>query len=99
MEIGNLAELLQTLDYEGDWLATAVNGHLAHREDRASHVLKDGDRIEILSPMQEADMAPESLRQDRFIPPAARHGPLSIAGYRRSRATIRHRYRHRLPAA
>lgn len=47
-----LAELLSALEYEGDWLATAVNGDLVHREDRARHQLKQGDRIEILSPMQ-----------------------------------------------
>jgi sulfur carrier protein len=47
-----LAELLTTLEYEGDWLATAVNGDLVHREDRNQHQLRPGDRIEILSPMQ-----------------------------------------------
>lgn len=47
-----LAELLTTLEYEGDWLATAVNGDLVHREDRNQHQLRSGDRIEILSPMQ-----------------------------------------------
>ncbi|EHS51201.1 thiamine biosynthesis protein ThiS [Rhizobium sp. PDO1-076] len=47
-----LAELLIALEYEGDWLATAVNGDLVHREDRPRHQLKQGDRIEILSPMQ-----------------------------------------------
>ena len=48
----NLADLLQALDYEGDWLATAVNGDLVHREDRASFPIGAHDRIEILSPMQ-----------------------------------------------
>lgn len=47
-----LAALLAALDYEGEWLATAVNGDLVHREDRAAHPIKPGDRIEILSPMQ-----------------------------------------------
>lgn len=47
-----LATLLEVLEYEGEWLATAVNGELIHREDRASHALADNDRIEILSPMQ-----------------------------------------------
>ena len=47
-----LAALLTALDYEGEWLATAVNGELVHREDRAAHAIKPGDRIEILSPMQ-----------------------------------------------
>lgn len=47
-----LAQLLVILDYEGDWLATAVNGELVHRQDRACLRLVDGDRIEILAPMQ-----------------------------------------------
>ncbi|MGL3607729.1 sulfur carrier protein ThiS [Rhizobium sp. G187] len=51
-DIHTLAELLSKLDYEGDWLATAVNGDLVHREDRASYMLKIGDRIEILAPKQ-----------------------------------------------
>ncbi|MER9362873.1 sulfur carrier protein ThiS [Mesorhizobium sp. M0500] len=47
-----LAELLAALDYEGDWLATAVNSDLVHKANRAEFQLNDGDRIEILSPMQ-----------------------------------------------
>lgn len=47
-----LADLLSALEYEGEWLATAVNGELVHREDRAAHRLAAGDRIEVLSPMQ-----------------------------------------------
>lgn len=47
-----LADLLSVLDYEGEWLATAVNGELVHREDRAGFTLGAHDRIEILSPMQ-----------------------------------------------
>ncbi|MET0171886.1 MAG: sulfur carrier protein ThiS [Agrobacterium vaccinii] len=47
-----LSQLLAMLDYEGDWLATAVNGDLVHAEDRPDFRLKDFDRIEILSPMQ-----------------------------------------------
>lgn len=47
-----LADLLHALEYEGDWLATAVNGELVHREDRSDFALTPRDRIEILSPMQ-----------------------------------------------
>ncbi|MNU06817.1 sulfur carrier protein ThiS [compost metagenome] len=47
-----LADLLIVLEYEGEWLATAVNGELVHREDRTVCRLTNGDRIEILSPMQ-----------------------------------------------
>ena len=52
LKAATLADLLLALEYEGDWLATAVNGDLVHREDRAQLHLEDGDRIEILSPMQ-----------------------------------------------
>jgi sulfur carrier protein len=51
-DISVLSELLASLEYEGDWLATAVNGELVHREDRSGFTLSDRDRIEILSPMQ-----------------------------------------------
>jgi sulfur carrier protein len=47
-----LSELLALMEYEGEWLATAVYGELVHREDRSDHALYDDDRIEILSPMQ-----------------------------------------------
>ncbi|MER9216009.1 sulfur carrier protein ThiS [Mesorhizobium sp. M0663] len=47
-----LAGLLAALDYEGDWLATAVNNDLVHKASRSEFQLNDGDRIEILSPMQ-----------------------------------------------
>lgn len=52
LAVTTLAELLAALDFEGDWLATAVNGELVHRADRSGHALSDGDRIEILSPMK-----------------------------------------------
>ncbi|RUM96311.1 sulfur carrier protein ThiS [Pseudaminobacter arsenicus] len=47
-----LEELLSELEYEGDWLATALNGELVHRGDRPQCQLAEGDRIEILSPMK-----------------------------------------------
>ncbi|XUY26477.1 sulfur carrier protein ThiS [Agrobacterium sp. rho-8.1] len=47
-----LSQLLAVLDYEGDWLATAVNGDLVHAQDRNDFSLKEFDRIEVLSPMQ-----------------------------------------------
>jgi sulfur carrier protein len=51
-DISDLSQLLTSLEYEGDWLATAVNGELVHREERPGFVLSDRDRVEILSPMQ-----------------------------------------------
>lgn len=47
-----LAGLLARLDYEGEWLATAVNGDLVPSDERADYRLKALDRVEILSPMQ-----------------------------------------------
>ena len=47
-----LTDVLTSLEYEGGWLATAVNGELVHREDRAAHHLREGDRIEALTPLQ-----------------------------------------------
>ncbi len=52
VEAGTLAALLTALDYEGDWLATALNGDLVSRGERARTVLNEGDRIEILAPKQ-----------------------------------------------
>lgn len=47
-----LQSLLGELGFEGEWLGTAVNGELVTRAERAAHPIADGDRIEILSPMQ-----------------------------------------------
>lgn len=47
-----LAEALHELGFEGRWLGTALNGDLVPRADRAAHPVREGDRIEILSPMQ-----------------------------------------------
>ncbi|MDH4441945.1 MAG: sulfur carrier protein ThiS [Rhizobium sp.] len=52
VEAMTLAEVLAALDFEGDWLATAVNGDLVPRDARERHIVKTGDRIEVLSPMQ-----------------------------------------------
>lgn len=52
IEAGTLSALLTALDYEGDWLATALNGDLVPRAERARTALNDGDRIEILAPKQ-----------------------------------------------
>lgn len=48
----NLSALLKELDYEGEWLATAVNAELVSAAERKQYQLKTGDKIEILSPMQ-----------------------------------------------
>ncbi|MEX3008476.1 sulfur carrier protein ThiS [Hoeflea sp. TYP-13] len=48
----DLGALLDELSYEGEWLATAVNGVLITKDERAGFALNEGDRIEILAPMQ-----------------------------------------------
>jgi thiamine biosynthesis protein ThiS len=52
IEAATLADVLTLLEYEGGWLATAVNGELVHREDRSGHGVREGDRIEVLTPLQ-----------------------------------------------
>ena len=47
-----LAALLAELDYDGGWLATALNGEVVPAGERAGCPLADGDRIEILAPMK-----------------------------------------------
>ncbi|TWB57643.1 sulfur carrier protein [Rhizobium sp. ERR 922] len=52
IEATTLSQLLTALEYEGEWLATAVNGELVHSDERDDYTLTDDDRIEILTPMQ-----------------------------------------------
>lgn len=47
-----LAELLPELEFEGEWLATAVNSDLVAAEDREAFTLTEGDKVEVLAPMQ-----------------------------------------------
>lgn len=48
----NLAEVLAELGYGGQIVATAVNGDFVPARRRAETVLKDGDRLEVVAPMQ-----------------------------------------------
>lgn len=48
----NLAALLAELGYEGEWIATAVNGSVVTSRHREATPLADGDRIEVLTPRQ-----------------------------------------------
>ena len=48
----NLAALLPELDYDPAVVATAVNEIFVRAKDRAAKALKDGDRVEVLSPRQ-----------------------------------------------
>ncbi|MET3560180.1 sulfur carrier protein [Bartonella japonica] len=47
-----LSLLLKELGYEGNWLATAVNAEVVPLDARSQFSLHEGDKIEILSPMQ-----------------------------------------------
>ncbi|MBO6508047.1 MAG: sulfur carrier protein ThiS [Roseibium sp.] len=47
-----LDALLEELAYDHEFLATARNNELVAAEDRTRCRLAEGDRIEILSPMQ-----------------------------------------------
>ncbi|RWD42139.1 sulfur carrier protein ThiS [Mesorhizobium sp.] len=47
-----LAALLAELDFQGGWLATALNGDVVPARERDRCRLTEGDRIEILSPMK-----------------------------------------------
>ncbi|OPB32002.1 sulfur carrier protein ThiS [Bartonella sp. AR 15-3] len=51
-KVTSLKLLLDELGYEGNWLATAVNAEVVSVDERNQFVLHEGDRIEILSPMQ-----------------------------------------------
>ncbi len=48
----SLADVLEELDYGGLAVATAVNGTFVPAAARAGTLLQDGDRIEVLAPMQ-----------------------------------------------
>jgi thiamine biosynthesis protein ThiS len=52
VSVATLAALLVVRGFEGEWLATAVNGRVAANTARGEYRLEDGDRIEVLSPMQ-----------------------------------------------
>ena len=48
----DLAGALQELGYGGTVVATAVNGEFVPTTERQTARLADGDRIEVLAPMQ-----------------------------------------------
>lgn len=47
-----LAEALEELGFGGAVVATAVNGSFTPAGQRASRMLAEGDRVEVLAPMQ-----------------------------------------------
>ena len=52
VQSNNLAEVLIELDYRDSHIATALNGVFIQRDQRGSTPLGEGDRIEVLAPMQ-----------------------------------------------
>ncbi|WP_323767032.1 sulfur carrier protein ThiS [Marinovum sp.] len=48
----SLAEALAELGFDSPAIATAVNGTFIPRDARATTRLADGDRLEVLAPMQ-----------------------------------------------
>ena len=48
----SLADALTELGWAESRVATAVNGNFVPKAARASTALKDGDRLEVLAPMQ-----------------------------------------------
>ena len=47
-----LSEALTELGWDAARVATALNGTFVSRDTRATTVLKEGDRLEVLAPMQ-----------------------------------------------
>ncbi|MEY8829145.1 sulfur carrier protein ThiS [Sedimentitalea sp. XS_ASV28] len=52
MQGTTLADLLEAEGFGGAKVATAVNGEFVPASLRAGHALTEGDRIEVLAPMQ-----------------------------------------------
>ncbi|MDA5093678.1 sulfur carrier protein ThiS [Aliiroseovarius sp. KMU-50] len=52
VQASTLAQALPELGFDCPALATALNGTFVPREVRASTELTDGDRLEVLAPMQ-----------------------------------------------
>ena len=48
----NLADVLLECDYHSEKLATALNGVFVHREARAAAQISEGDRIEVVAPIE-----------------------------------------------
>ncbi len=47
-----LADMLSELDFTSPAIATALNGRFVPREDYSETSLSEGDRLEVLAPMQ-----------------------------------------------
>ncbi len=52
IDADSLDAALKLLGYGDAKVATAVNGEFVPEDNRAEYVLQDGDRLEVLAPMQ-----------------------------------------------
>ncbi len=52
IDADSLDAALQLLGYGDAKVATAVNGEFVPEDNRAKYILHDGDRLEVLAPMQ-----------------------------------------------
>ena len=52
VEPGTLAAALENLGFTGRKIATAVNGRFVPATARAGTALSDGDKLEVVAPMQ-----------------------------------------------
>ncbi|MBS0520401.1 MAG: sulfur carrier protein ThiS [Proteobacteria bacterium] len=52
IQVGTLAGALETLGYGGRKIATAVNGRFVAAAARPTTTLSEGDKIEVVAPMQ-----------------------------------------------
>lgn len=52
VQAANLQDVMEELGYAGARVATARNGEIVHKGDRANTSLTAGDAIEIVAPMQ-----------------------------------------------
>jgi len=52
LKAGELAGVLEELGYGDSAVSTAVNGEFVPRTSRPATALADGDRVEVLAPMQ-----------------------------------------------
>lgn len=52
IQAGTLAGALETLGYGGRKIATAVNGRFVAAAARPTTTLSEGDKIEVVAPMQ-----------------------------------------------
>ncbi len=47
-----LARILEEAGYRSPHIATAVNGVFVHRQSRAEIMLSEGDRLEVVAPIE-----------------------------------------------